>query len=128
MALLDMAAETETYFADNWIATQIEYPDSTLDTTGLDTYINLNFAPVTNERIGFNGTAVGRKAHYGMSQVLCYHTNKKLAMKLADDVKTFFEGQSLPKDIYIDIGIDYAAVDLTTFWESKITFLVTQYS
>jgi len=108
MPLLEMSAECETYFIDNWTDT--------------------DFFPVTNEQIGFDGTTVGRKAHYGISQVLCYNKNKKLAMKLADDVKLFFDGQELPEDIHVDIGIDHIAINLETFWECKITFLVKQFS
>ena len=128
MALLELAAECEIYFDTNWIATPIETPDEILDTSAMDSYISLNFFPVTNTHFGFDGTTVGRKAHYGLSQVLCYHKNKKLAMKLADDIKLFFQGQQLPKDIHVDIGIDHIAIELDTFWECKVTFEAVQYS
>ena len=126
--LLDMSAECEIYFQNNWTATSIEFPDMTLPTTSLDSYISLNFYPITNQRIGVDGTSNGRIAYHGMSQVLCYHKSKKLALKLADDIKTFFQGQQLPKDINVDIGIDYPAIQLDTFFECKVTFRVSQYS
>lgn len=128
MALLEMASEVEIYFIANWTATDIETPDEILNTSAMTEYISLNFFPVTNEQIGFDGTTTGRKAHYGLSQVLCYNKNKKLAMKLADDIKLFFDGQELPEDIHVDIGIDHIAIDLQTFWECKVTFQVKQFS
>ena len=129
MALLEMSAECEIYFTDNWIATDIQLPDTDFDYSSLDSFISINFYPTVNELIGHDGTSTGRTAYYGMSSIFCYHKKKKLALKLADDVKAFFNGQSLPKDIYIGTGQDKPAIDLDNgFYEARVNFEVSQYS
>jgi len=50
-------------------------------------------------------------------------------LKLADDIKTFFNGQELPKDIHIAIGQDKPAVNLGNgYYESRVNFEVKQFS
>jgi hypothetical protein len=129
MALLEMVAECEIYFTTNWTATSIQIEDKDFDYTGKDTWISLYFVPVLNARIGFDGTTTGRIRGDGLQSVYCYHKKQKLALKLADDVKTFFNGVTLPKDIHIDIGIDGSATALSNgFYEVKVNFSVTQFS
>lgn len=127
MSLLECAAEPEIFFSNNWTSTDVEFPDRQIDPT-LETYISLNYFPVTNQQIGYDATTMGRVASHGISQVLCYHKTKKQCLKLADDVKAFFGGVELPKDIHIDIGIDYPAIELDTLFECRVTFKLLQYS
>lgn len=127
--LLEQVAECEIYFIDNWTATPIQLVDKDFDYTGLDTWISLMYYPVLNERIGFDGTTHGRVMGTGIQAVFCYHKKQKLAIKLADDVKAFFSGKELPKDIHVDIGIDNNHTTLDNgFYEVRVNFLVTQYS
>ena len=129
MALLEMAAENEIHFTTNWTATQIQLPDKVFDYAGLDTFISINFYPTLNNKIGFDGTTNGRIASYGMSSIFCYHKKKKLALKLADDVKAFFNGVELPKDIHVGVGQDVPAIELdNAYYEARVNFEVSQYS
>jgi len=129
MALLDMEAECEIYFTTNWTDTSIQLPDAPFDYSALTSWVAINFYPTVNDQIGMDGTTSGRIAHYGLSSIFCYHKKKKLALKLADDIKTFFNGQELPKDIHVDIGIDKPVVDLENgWWEAKVNFEVKQFS
>jgi len=129
MGLLELAAEPEIYFTTNWTDTDIELPDTEFDYDGLDTYISIDFAPTVNDYTGMDGTSTGRIASYGLYSVYCYHKKLKLALDLADDIKTFFNGIELPKDIHVGIGQDKPAIDLENgFFESKVNFELKQYS
>lgn len=126
MALLECSAEPEIYFKNNWTLTPLQIPDPNelFDSSGLDTYIRTDYIPNNNEHGG-----ISRINSYGTYQVFCYHKKKKLALKLADDVKTFFNCQELPKNITIDIGVDYPCVDLdNNFFMALVQFPVVQNS
>jgi hypothetical protein len=129
-SLLEISAETEIYFRDNWIITpDIQYPDIDFDYDGLSTWIALDTAPVFLEQIGMDGTSTGREAMTALSSVFCYHTNKKLGIKLADDVKNFFTGLDLPKDIRVNYAQYNPPNKLDNgFWSVKVNFEVIQYS
>lgn len=125
-SVLECSAEPEIYFKDNWTLTPLQVPDPNepFDTTGLDSYIRINYVPNNNEHSGLD-----RISSFGTTQIFCYHKKKKLALKLADDVKTFFNCKDLPKDIHIDIGSDSPCIDLENgFYMSLVSFPLAQYS
>jgi hypothetical protein len=127
MGLLDMSAEIEVYFIDNWSDTVVQFPDRDFDTDSLDEYIELNFAPTQNILNGFNGTSQGRIQYNGMSLIGCYHKNKKKALELADTVGAFLNGKELPYNINIGIPQPKEAIDLgNDFWLVRVLFTVKQ--
>lgn len=129
MALLQMAAETEIFFKNNWTDTTIQYQDTTFDYNGLTSWVSIKFFPTVNEKIGMDGTSSGRVASFGLCSIFCYHKKQKLSMKLADDVKAFFNGKELPLDIRVDIGQDKSTIDLDNgFYETRVNFEIAQYS
>jgi len=129
-SLLEISAQMEIYFRDNWIITpDIQYPDTDFNYDGLITWIALQTNPALLTQIGMDGTTTGRESLTALGTVYCYHTNMKKAIDLADDVKDFFTGVALPSDI----RVNYAQYDPPQkldngFWEVKLNFEIVQYS
>tara|TARA_R110000851_G_scaffold328704_1_gene499850 strand:- start:17 stop:400 length:384 start_codon:yes stop_codon:yes gene_type:complete len=124
--MIDRTAESETYFFDNWTQTEILIEDDSvpLDTTGLETYIKLQYINTRNELAGF-----GRQFGFGAYQVFCYHKVKKLSATLSDDVKAFFDCKVLPLDIHIGIGVQGEVLTLDNgFYLTIVQFPISQYS
>lgn len=128
-SLLEISAEVEIYFKDNWVSTNIQYPDTRFNYDGLSTWIAVDVNPVFIEQIGMDGTATGRESMSTLAHIFCYHRDKKPAIKLADDVKGFFTGIDLPKDIRVNYAQYNPPNELDNgFWEVKVNFDVVQYS
>ncbi len=126
MSVLECSAEVEIFFKTNWYLTETQFPDPStpFDNSDLDLYIRMDYIPTNNESSG-----MGRISSYGTSQIFCYHKRKKLALKLADDIKKFFNCTSLPKDIFVGIGDDIPCVDLDNgFYMALVQFPVSQHS
>ena len=124
--MIDRTAESETYFFDNWTQTEILIEDDSvpLDTTGLETYIKLQYINTGNEQGGF-----GRQTGYGAYKVFCYHKVKKLSVTLSDDVKTFFDCKDLPLNIHVGVGKQETALTLDNgFYLTIVQFPISQYS
>ena len=127
-SLLEVSAEVEIYFRDGWTDTAIQYPDASFEYDGLSTWIAIDVNPVFNEQIGMDGTSTGRESLTAQASVFCYRRSKKLAIKLADDVKSFFSGIDLPKDIRVNYAQYNPPNELDNgFWEIKLNFDVVQF-
>jgi hypothetical protein len=123
MGLLQLEAECEIYFKNNWTLTDIQLPNKVFDYDNKTSWIALSFNPTINQRMSSD-----RILYNGLSSVFCYHEEKKLALKLADDVESFFNCKELPFDIRVDIAQFKPPIDLDIgFWEVKVNFEVTQY-
>ena len=123
MSLIQMSAECEKYFLDNWSSTPIHRQDTNFEYDSLDKWIALAFNPTINQRLGSD-----RILHNGLQSVFCYHRKRILAIKLADEVATFFKCKDLPYDIRVDIGQYGNPTDIDNgFWEVKVNFAVAQY-
>jgi hypothetical protein len=130
MGILDIEAELETYFINNWSTTTIKIiDDKNFSYDGLTEWISLGFVPNQNKLIGFNGTTTGRQSQNGIIIVSCYHTVEKQVLALADTINEFLAGVRLPTDIWIDVGQPKQATNLDNgWWEVQVIFSVTQYS
>jgi len=127
-SLLECSAECEKYFIDNWTATQINIPDRPFTYDGINSYISINYYPLLNTMTGgLNGGTSCRIRAEGLVSIRCYDKTQKLSLKLADDVKTFFNNQELPKNINIGIGVDSPVIKIDSGWyEAKVSFELIQ--
>ena len=130
MGILDLSAEAEIYFIDNWTETplsSIQFPDRQFKTDGLDKYIELNFAPTLNTLIGVNGTTQGRTEYSGITIVNCYHKTKKLGLDLADKTGEFLNGVELPLNIRLGTPQYEPPLDMgNDFWMIRVTVEINQ--
>ena len=107
MPILEMSAEIEKEFIDNWDTftspdvIPINFPDRHFSSDSLTQYIALQFNALQDDVIGFNGTTSGRVEYAGVIKIACYHKTKKLCLKLADTVTDFLRGKELPLGIKI---------------------------
>lgn len=130
MGLLEMSAECEYEFINNWNTFTspdvivVQYPDrQSIGKDTLDEYIELNFIGLDDDLIGADGTTTGRVEYAGKFYVSCYHRRKKLALDLADKVTTFLRGKELPKNVNImsnaqnsptpDLDNDFYRIDVS---------------
>lgn len=86
----DIKAEIEQYFIDNWINTPIQFQGVDFDQP--NAWISLIFIPI--ER---TANTCGRVMSNAQLKILCYDTNPSMAIKLMDEVNTFFDCKTLTK-------------------------------
>lgn len=128
MASYDIKKEVDSHFQTNWTQTPIQFHGQNLDTSSIDSFISLIYAPIENTNYGINGTPTGRIEYAGLQKIFCYAKNPTLALKLADDVKTFLNGKELPQNIHIQIGQDRTPIDLGNgFYEVLCNFDLSQW-
>ncbi len=128
-SLLEVTAESEIYFTDNWTDTEIQYPNTDFEYVDLDTWIAIDTYPALLSCSGLNGTTTGRTMLECQTRIFCYHRKLKDAIALADDVRDFFSGVALPKDINVNVAQYSSPVDLENgFFEVKVIFDIIQYS
>jgi len=127
MASFDIKKEIDVYF-QGYRGHPVQFQDQDLDTTGIDTFISLIYAPVENDPVGMDGTATGRIGYSGLQRIFCYGKTSTKALIVADDVKSYFNGKELPQNIHVEIGQDNEPRDLGNgFHEVLCTFNVTQW-
>lgn len=124
---LEITAELQLYFMNNWTETPLKLPDFPFDDTSIDKWIAISYDPVRNDIMGCNGTTTGRLNYMGLFRVYCYAERRMDCYKLADSVSTFLNGKSLPKNIEVGIAQHSSVVDLdTNLFEMKVSFTVNQ--
>lgn len=129
MASFDITKAINDFFIASWPNNRIQFHGTTLDGTNqMDNYISLIYNPVENDPYGFNGSATGRIRYAGLQKVFCYAKSPTLALKLADEVKAFMNGQQID-NIAIDIGQDRQPTDLGTgFYEVLCIFNLNEWT
>lgn len=123
MSLIEIVAETEKYFIDNWTNTPLRLEGTSFEFNGsiTDEYIEVRYVPSSNE------TIMDRKLSYGILQVYCYHKIKNQAVIIADEVKDFIGDTYLPQSVRVQHGQDVMLQELDTgFWLSVVHFEVQQ--
>lgn len=123
MSLIEVVAETEKYFIDNWTNTPLRLEGTSYEFNGAitDEYIEVRYVPSSNE------TIMDRKLSYGILQVYCYHKIKNQAVIIADEVKDFIGDTYLPQSVRVQHGQDVMLQELDTgFWLSVVHFEVQQ--
>ena len=128
-SLLEVTAEAEIYFLDNWTDTEIQYPSTDFEHSDTEEWIAIDTYPLLLSCVGLDGTTKGRTMLECQTRIFCYHRVLKEAIALADDVKDFFNGVALPKDINVGLAQYSSPVDLGNgFYEVKVLFDITQNS
>lgn len=124
---LDITAELQLYFRDNWTETPLKLPDFPFDDTGIDKWIAISYAPIINSIIGCNGTTTGRLNYNGLFSVYCYSELRMNTYDLADKVTAFLAGVVLPLNIRVGIAQHGQVHDLDTdLFELQVTFEIDQ--
>lgn len=125
---LDTKAKIEQYFIDNWSLTEIQFEGVEYDYSDVEKWISLIYIPVRNDIIGMNGESVGRVRNNAQLKVYCYAKSVPLAYKLADDVKSFFNGKQID-DIMVGVGQDKSVTNLDNgFFEVAVIFEINNYN
>ena len=86
--LYNTKREIEQYFLDNWTATPIQFQGVDFDSP--DKWISLAFIPVDR-----TSNTCNRVFENSQLKILCYDKSPTLAIKLLDEVNTFFDCKSL---------------------------------
>ena len=124
---LEITAELQIYFMNNWTETPLKLPDFPFDDTDIPKWISISYAPIVNDIIGCNGTTTGRLNYNGLFSVYCYAESRMDVFKLADSVSTFLNGKQLTKNIRVGIGQHNSVLDLdSNLFELKVLFEVDQ--
>lgn len=127
MSLLEINAELELYFMNNWTASPLKISDFPFDDTGIDKWIAISYDAIQNTIMGCDGTTTGRINQSGLLRVYCYAERRMIVNQLADEVATFLNGKSLPKNIEVGIGQHSSVIDLdSNLFELKVSFEVNQ--
>lgn len=124
MSLIQLVAETQTYFIDNWTDTPLKIDDVPNPFNGAinDEYIEVKYVPEDNKCL------MGRVTSFGTLQVQCYNKSKIKAVLLADKVKDFISEKDLPQRIRVNYGDDVMITELdNNYWLVVLHFPVSQF-
>lgn len=123
MSLIQIIAEIEKYFIDNWTNTPFRLHGTNYKFGGdiTNEYIEVRYVPNNNEDV------TGRQLAYGILQVYCHHKVKNQAVIIADEVKEFIGNRYLPQSVRIMHGNDVMIQELDNdFFLSVVHFDVQQ--
>lgn len=125
-SLIDCKAELVIFTQNNWVSTPYKLPDFPFDDNGVDKWIEVAFAPIDNQIIGY-GDGVGRINYKGNFIVWCRAERLDNCYILADEVVSVFANKSLPLNIEIGIPQFSPIRDLESeLYELKVSFEVNQ--
>jgi len=129
MPSFDITKAINGVFLNEWPNERVQYHGETLEgTNNMEDFISLIYNPAENVPYGFDGTSTGRIQYVGAQKVFCYAKSPTLALKLADQVKTFLNGRQI-NNMRIGIGQDRQPTDLGTgFYEVPCIFTIEEWA